>query len=271
VNGRTWFPVSSGLLTPEHCQRIGPALWVFLWMIHHEHRPDGKPNGLVNEGWPVTYEEIAHDLGRKARMIAYHVKALEEQGYIRSERAGTHGRGVRYFISNPVRWNLNGTHERVALDCQSLDERVATDCGPSSNKTSDRVATDGMCNKEQRTNNTKNKPKGVVFNSAEMELPEWLPRDAWTEFVEHRRETKKPLTERVAKANIRKLSELRSKGQDPRAVIEQTIAAGWTGLFDVKTGKKMPKAQAPTVDAPDSYELIMRGHLRAKAARGNIQ
>jgi DNA-binding transcriptional ArsR family regulator len=260
MNDRTWFPVSSGLLTPEHCQRIGPALWVFLWMIHHEHKPDGKPNGLVSQGRPVTYEEIAHDLGRKARMIAYHVKALEEQGYVRSERAGTHGRGVRYFISNPVRWNLNGTHERVA-----------TDCGPSSNETSDRLATDGMCNKEQRTNNTKNKPKGEVFNSAEMELPEWLPRDVWVEFVEHRRETKKPLTERAARTNIRRLSELRSKGQDPRAVIDQTIAAGWTGLFEVNTGKRTPKAQTPVVDAPDLYELTMRAHLRAKAAGGNIQ
>jgi hypothetical protein len=115
------------------------------------------------------------------------------------------------------------------------------------------------------------KTSGSRFNVAEMELPAWLPRYVWAEFVEHRRETKKPLTERAAKANIKKLSEFRSRGQDPQAVIDQTIAAGWTGLFEVKTGKKTPKAQAPMVDAPDSYELTTREHLRAKAAGGNIQ
>ena len=253
MKGRTWFPVSAGLLTPEHCQRIGPALWVFLWLIHHEHKPAGKPDGLVSEGRPVTYEEIAGALGHKARMIAYHVKALEEQGYIRSERAGTLGRGVRYFISNPVRWNLNGTRERVATDCQSPKERVAMDGMTEWQQNVERVATDGKCNKEQRTKELqRTKPRGLVFNSAEMELPEWLPRSAWTEFVEHRRETEKPLTERAAKANIKKLSDLRSKGQDLQAVIDQTIAGGWTGLFEVKAGKKTPKVQAPVVDAAGS-------------------
>jgi hypothetical protein len=104
-----------------------------------------------------------------------------------------------------------------------------------------------------------------------MEIPEWLPRDAWREFVEHRRDKKNPLTERAARANLRKLLEFRSNGQDPRAVIDQTTAAGWTGLFELKAGKKTPKAQAPMIDAPDSYELTMREHLRAKAAGAKIQ
>ena len=104
-----------------------------------------------------------------------------------------------------------------------------------------------------------------------MEIPEWLPRDAWREFVGHRKDQKKPLTERAARANLSKLFELRSNGQDPGAVINQTVAAGWTGLFEVKTGKKTPKAQAPMVDAPDPYELTMRRALRAKAEGANIQ
>jgi DNA-binding transcriptional ArsR family regulator len=272
MNGRTWFSVSSGLLRPEHCRRIGQSLWVFLWMIHHEHKPAGKPDGLVSEGRPVTYEDIANEIGLRARTIRYHVKALEEQGYIRSERDGTHGRGVRYFITNPVRWNLNGDHDRVAIDCRSIVERVATNGKTEWQQNVERVAMDGMCNKEQRTKELqRTKPRGASFNSAEIELPGWLSRETWTEFVEHRRESKKPLTERAAKANIRKLSELRSKGQDPRAVIDQTIAGGWTGLFDVKTSRKAPKAQAPLIDTPDAYELTRRQHLRAKADGVNIQ
>jgi hypothetical protein len=267
MNGRTWFPVSSGLLTPKHYQAIGSALWVFLWLIHHQYRPkNGETDtGVVNAGGPVTCAQIGLELGIPAETCRKHVAILERGEYVRSESVA--GLGKRYFIVNPIRWALSATKNGDTAQ-RGMTEHGE---GVSPNLTG-RVTKFGEANKEQRTQvTTKNKTKAIVFNPAEMELPEWLPRDAWTEFVEHRKELKKTLTEQAAKANIRKLSEFWSKGQDPRTVIDQTIASGWTGLFEAKTGKKVPKAQAPGVDAPDSYELTMREHLRAKAAGVRIQ
>jgi hypothetical protein len=272
VNGRTWFPVSSGLLTWEHYQRIGSAWMVFEWMIHEQRAPkNGEDNaGKVRDGEPVSYQQISASLkGMPARTIEKHVAALEREHYIRSEYVSR--KGKRYFVTNAIRWLMvfpkNG--ERTASSFPSAGSQNAPSLPINGERFSPNVGSELGIRVEEVKPRTK--PKGVVFDNPEMELPEWLQRDLWTEFVEHRKEMKNPLTERAAKANIRKLCELRSKGQDPRAVIDQTIAAGWTGLFEVRPGKKPPKAQAPVVDAPDPYELTMRQHLRAKAAGGNIR
>ena len=109
MNGRTWFPVSSGLLTPEHIPNIGPALAVFLWFIHRQYKPkDGEANtGLVNGGGPVTCNRVGTDLGIPPETCRKHIATLEAGGYIRAELIP--GLGKRYYISNPIRWTLGVT------------------------------------------------------------------------------------------------------------------------------------------------------------------
>lgn len=75
---------------------------------------------------------------------------------------------------------------------------------------------------------------------ASMDLPDWLPRDAWYGFVWYRREKRKDMTEHAAHLMLKKLGDLRESGNDPRAVLEQSIASGWTGVFPLKT----PQAQS---------------------------
>jgi len=66
--------------------------------------------------------------------------------------------------------------------------------------------------------------------------PDWLPAEAWSEFKRHRRAIRKPMTALAEQKSISALAELRNAGMDPTAVIEQSIANGWTGLFPVKQG-----------------------------------
>lgn len=66
-------------------------------------------------------------------------------------------------------------------------------------------------------------------------LPDWLDRETWENFVEYRKKIHAPLSEKGQKLGIAKLTALRNDGEDPKAVIEQTIFSGkWTGLFPVK-------------------------------------
>ena len=101
ANERVWFPVSAGLF--EHFSRMGLAIWVFLWFVHHEHQPkDGGQAGLVNKGKPVTYDEIAKEIpGLSPFTVRHHVKRLQENGYIRSEQVRG---GKAYYIGKPFRW-----------------------------------------------------------------------------------------------------------------------------------------------------------------------
>ena len=69
------------------------------------------------------------------------------------------------------------------------------------------------------------------------EFPEWLPKDVWEQYVDHRFELRKPLTIKARDAAIRTLEKLRNEGNDPAEVMEASIVSGWAGLFPVKKGK----------------------------------
>jgi hypothetical protein len=101
---RTWFPVSSGLLTWEHYQRISAAWMVFLWMIHEQRAPkNGEGDtGVVRDGEPISSEQIGASLGgMPIRTVERHLATLEHEKYIRAERLA---HGKRYYVANPLRW-----------------------------------------------------------------------------------------------------------------------------------------------------------------------
>jgi len=106
ADARAWFPISTGLLTWEHYQRLGPAWMVFQWMIHEQRVPkDGEAPGVVRDGAPISYEVIGRCLqGMPSRTVEKHVAVLEREGYIRSEYIRGHGK--RYTIANPIRWSM---------------------------------------------------------------------------------------------------------------------------------------------------------------------
>jgi DNA-binding transcriptional ArsR family regulator len=75
------FPVWNGLLESKHVKLIGPALWVFLWCIDKTTKEkDGK--GIVYGGKPVTFAEIAEDLGVSEKTIQRHIDRLADANYL---------------------------------------------------------------------------------------------------------------------------------------------------------------------------------------------
>lgn len=81
-----------------------------------------------------------------------------------------------------------------------------------------------------------------------LELPEWLEPEAWQRFCAYRKKKHRAAFTRDAEQlNLRELTKLHEQGNDPVAVIEQTIARGWSGLFEIKqqsdTGRTVRKQQ----------------------------
>src|SRR5260364_388345 len=64
----------------------------------------------------------------------------------------------------------------------------------------------------------------------ELKRPDWLPEDAWRDGVSYRKTHKSRFTEKAAELSLCELAKLRERGFEPRAVIEQSILSGWTGL-----------------------------------------
>jgi hypothetical protein len=65
-------------------------------------------------------------------------------------------------------------------------------------------------------------------------LPDWIPAEAWSDYLAMRVKVRKPMTSRAMELAVEKLAELQSQGCDPRAVLNQSILNSWQGLFAVR-------------------------------------
>jgi hypothetical protein len=73
-------------------------------------------------------------------------------------------------------------------------------------------------------------------------LPDWMPLEAWTGWLEMRRKNRKVPTTRAVEMAIRQLDKLRSGGQDPAAVLDQSTMNSWTDLYPLKADRAGPRA-----------------------------
>lgn len=68
-------------------------------------------------------------------------------------------------------------------------------------------------------------------------LPDWLPQDAWEAWLEVRKKSRTPNTQRALRLAITELAKLKASGQNVRAVLEQSTLRGWRGVFEVKSAQ----------------------------------
>lgn len=116
MSGSFYFPTYIGLLTKEHRENIGPALWEFLWLISKttkEITEDGETIGIILGGKPVKISEIAEELGSSERTVKRNIARLKEHGYIKTTRTPY---GEIYKVKNSKKFikkrsAKNGTSE----------------------------------------------------------------------------------------------------------------------------------------------------------------
>jgi DNA-binding transcriptional ArsR family regulator len=120
-----YFPIHSGILTPHHKEKIGPALWEFLWLISKttkEIDENGEKIGIVLGGRPIKFSEIAEDLGSSESTVKRNIARLKEQNYIEVKRAPY---GDIYFIKKSKKFYKRQTKNDLSdyRDRPFLNER----------------------------------------------------------------------------------------------------------------------------------------------------
>ena len=93
-----WFRVWNGIL--EHRERMGTAIYVFLWMID-KTTIERNGEGSVLGGAPVKIEQIARDLGTTYRTVQRDIDNLEDQNYIERLRTPY---GFRFTVLNSCKF-----------------------------------------------------------------------------------------------------------------------------------------------------------------------
>jgi hypothetical protein len=157
-SGRPWFPVSAGLLTRKHYERLGAAWMEFLWFVHQQYAPkNGEVDtGVVRNGNLISYPEISAALGLPLRTVERHVALLEREGYMRSKHVN--GKGKIYWVGNPIRWSMTATSAKSARVAPAtsgglFDDTLATSGETPPPEVASPPATSGEANKEARTTN----------------------------------------------------------------------------------------------------------------------
>ncbi|MDX5475052.1 MAG: DnaD domain protein [Bacillaceae bacterium] len=85
-----FFPTYIGLLSKEHREKIGPALWEFLWFISKTTRDvseDDETWGIVLGGKPIKQSEIAEEMGVSESTVKRNISRLKQFGYVEAKRA----------------------------------------------------------------------------------------------------------------------------------------------------------------------------------------
>lgn len=81
-----YIQVSNGLLQPGHYDRMGPAVWVFMWCIDHVTQIDDDGVGWVLGRKPIIALRISQDMGVAQRTIERDLARLKKHGYIKTIR-----------------------------------------------------------------------------------------------------------------------------------------------------------------------------------------
>lgn len=69
-------------------------------------------------------------------------------------------------------------------------------------------------------------------------IPDDKLRMALEDFIKHRKDIKRPLTQKALELNIKKLDRLATDNDEKIDIINQSIENGWVGLFPLKKDKK---------------------------------
>jgi hypothetical protein len=96
-----------------------------------------------------------------------------------------------------------------------------------------------------------------------IDLPGWLPSEAWVDWHAFRN-SRKGWTRRAQELSLRTLAKLRAEGHDPRAVIEQSIERGWSGLFPATENSDR------TLSAVERVEAAIKGRRQSESAADRV-
>lgn len=207
-------------------------------------------SGTCDTVWP-TREALAERCGLRASDISAATTQLQSLGWVQKTGRGGKSKASHYRLTVP---------EIVTVPEFGTVPDFSTQTVPESGRGKEETIEETkeyLC-----TPSTPPKaPPARRFDAAAINpLPDRVPREAWQEFVEHRRERRKPVTERAASMLLRRLASF----SDPVAAIEASIANGWTGVFEQK--RTHTDGRRSSAGAAGPLERVREAYRRAAVA-----
>jgi hypothetical protein len=67
-----------------------------------------------------------------------------------------------------------------------------------------------------------------------IEIPDWIPKDDWNDFLAMRKAMRKPMTVRAVKMMFSKLGQMKTKGFSVSEVLQKSILNNWSDVYEPK-------------------------------------
>jgi hypothetical protein len=202
--------------------------------------------GYKLKEFETTHYKIANDLKLKQQRVNEGLIWLVKHNIINNtvQRVGLsrNNKTILGIQKDYERW-INNTEKRV-----DTEKRVVNNT--EIRKTSSRKKKENKCANAETTRKSvllektpPNPPRGdgVGKETKKFNPPSgsklksngepWIDSEAWDDFVQHRREIKKPLTDLAVKKSIEFLSQFKDR---QREIIDTSIRCRWQGLFPPK-------------------------------------
>jgi hypothetical protein len=205
----------------------------------------------------TTYPDAVAETGIKLQQARDFVAALKKHENITVKTTN------KFSIITIINW---ATYQGEDLECDSQN---------TSQSTSQRPVKDQTKNPSVRQVLVEEGKKGIIERVGVhagagaikdvVEIPSWIPIQIWKDFKEFRLRKKAPLTNRAVKKTIEELDKLRDAGNDPEAVLEQSIYRGWTGVFALKSEFKKASPQTRAEKVRASMEIMARREYERQA------
>jgi predicted transcriptional regulator len=170
------------------------------------------------ETWnkPISIEAMSKEIGMTRKSFSKSIKTLEDLKYIKIER-NTNWDCNKYHILNKANGNEIPTDgDNIPVEGNEIPINEG-------NEIPILIIPIG---------NTPIKEKKVQKKESE-DLPDWLNKEAWAEWVQYRKEIRKTLKPTTTKKQI---SFLEKYQDDHVEIINRSITNGWTGMFPLTNG-----------------------------------
>ena len=90
-------------------------------------------------------------------------------------------------------------------------------------------------NQELPTTNHKSRTKVQKKKPVVFKLPDWINKETWQAFVEHRQKLKAPMTIHAKNLMVNRLEKLNPDHLKANDMLNQSISSGWKGVFELKS------------------------------------
>lgn len=215
--------------------------------------------------WKINVNHLLGQFQESRPRVSRAWQELKELGYVRKIQLREKGRiaGWDYEVSQDIE------KQEASISTTLKNKNLA-----SNNLDSNNLATE-VHKKKEEIKQTKNKetednpltPRGGNQTAAplvddlkpeekkrkprvgNLDLPSWLSREIWEDFVEHRKALRKPMTPKAGELILKKLQSIAADHGEQAAQesLLNSIAAGWQGVFPPK-GSTSAGAQEDELD-----------------------